>query len=317
MNEENKTINIVKYIFIFFGIVSLIGIGYFSYITYFKETKIEIPVDELKDDSFNNLFKDLEKDRLDEERTTNNENYVENNCYIGDLVIKSGDKVKLYSRKIVNPYENCEDFARERVCDDGFILGDESFKFPSCKVDLDCQLPDDSILKNNESIKLYSRKTVPFGETCERYALVRKCKNNQLTGDDRFVYKKCKISYDNSCDVGGGHVLADNQTHVFYKKREVEYGQKCIDFSKRLICSDSIIQGGDITEYKYWDCEEKTPKDCYIDGIKIEHGESRDLYSKKFGTEYRTCDFYRENRTCTNGVLDGQSEYHYANCYNN
>jgi len=314
-NNENKTFVIVKYILIFFAFIILVGGGYYAYETFLKkDSKYTIPEIPL-DNEFNNLFKDREKDRNNNEN--NSTEYVENNCYAGDLIIKSGEKALLYSRKVVNPYEKCLDFAQERICDDGFILGDNKFKFSSCRVDTDCQLPDNSLLKNNKSIKLYSKKTVPFGETCERYALVRTCKNSELTGDERFVYKNCKILYDNSCDVGGGNILADNQTHVFYKKREVLFGQKCIDFSKRLICSDAVLQGGDAEEYKYWSCEQKTASDCYIDGIKIEHGTLRALYSKKFGTNSRSCNFFKEIRTCTNGKLDGQEEYHYANCYDN
>ena len=314
-NNEYKTFVIVKYILIFFASIALMGGVYYAYEIFLKkdstQNTLEIPID----NEFNNLFKDREKD------VNNNENdpteFVENNCYAEDLIIKSGEKALLYSRKVVNPYERCLDFAQERICDDGFILGDNKFKFSSCRVDTDCQLPDNSLLENNKSIKLYSKKTVPFGETCERYASVRLCKNNELTGDERFIYKNCKISYNNSCDLGGGHILADNQTHVFYKKREVAFGQKCIDFSKRLICSDAVLQGGDPEEYKYWDCVQKTPSDCYIDGIKIDHGTQRELYSKKFGTNSRNCDFFKEERTCTDGKLDGQDEYRYANCYDN
>ncbi len=317
MNTENKTLLLAKYIFIFFLFLSIFGYGgFYIYDSFIKEKKdnIKINIDPEIDNEFNNLFKDKKKDKPNKESEIE---YVKNNCYIDDLTIKSGEKKLLYSRKIVSPYEKCSDFSKERICDDGFMLGDNSFKFSSCRVDLDCQLPDNSILKNNENIKLYSKKVVKFGETCERYASVRTCKKNVLTGDDRFIYKNCKISYDNSCDVGGGHILADDQTHVFYKKNSVEFGQNCLDFSKRLICSDAVLQGGDILIYKYWNCSQKTASDCYIDNIKIEHGSSKGLYSKKFGTATRNCNFFKEIRTCINGKLDGQPEYKYSQCYDN
>jgi hypothetical protein len=248
-NQDEKTGLIIRIIFIFFGLVILFGIGFYFYYSY-NESKNEVQVlDTLVDDEFNDLFKEKKEKGGDEEEKQ--DDYVENNCYIEDVVIKSGEKIRLFSRKIVNPYENCKDFSKERICNDGFMLGDDKFKFSSCKIDVDCQLPDNSILKNGKNIKLYSKRTVPFGETCERYASYRVCKETVLAGDDRFIYKNCNISYDNSCDTGNGHILANNQTHIFYKKSVVPYGESCNDFSKRLMCSNASIQGGSLEEYRY------------------------------------------------------------------
>ncbi len=317
--KKNKTALVVKIVLIFFGIIA---VGLAAYYTYY--TKILINKDvapgvkkesKTKSDDFNSLF-DKISDKNDSD-SAGKTKYIENNCYIGDKVVESGKSIKLYSRKLVTPYENCENFAKERVCKDGYFLGNKEFKFTTCRPDVDCQLPDGSIIKNGEGIKLYSKNTVPFGQTCERYAMKRFCKDTVLSGDNNFIYKKCNISYDNSCEVSDGHILANNQGHVFYSKEQVKFGDSCSKYARRIMCSNASMQGGDLRVYKYWNCSETVPKDCAIDDIVIPHGKPQALYSKEYGDSEHDCGFYKEIRTCNNGVLDGQEEYHYSKCYDN
>lgn len=328
MNDYNNNMNsnmtyiIVKYILIFFGIVALAIGGLYLYNNFYGEKGglTEAESQRLINDKFNNLFP---KDDADKKKPEKGVDYAEQNCYLGDTVIESGAKVKLYSMQIVSPFQDCESFSKERVCDNGFMLGDNKYKYTKCRPDVDCQLPDGSILENDKSIKLYSRLKVPYGESCERYATERICKNNHLVGDERFIYKNCEVSFDNSCPVSKNKILANNQSHVFYSKNIVPFGDNCSSYTRRLMCASGLLQGGDPSVFQYWNCTEESPKDCYIGGIVMGHGDVRKLYSKEYGTKTRNCDFYDELFKCFNGELknvDGNytiDEYPYIKCYDN
>ena len=316
--EVNKTFLVAKIIFLLFLITGIGIAGYYYWdINYNKKTLIDDNKGVIVDKSFSNLFNNP-SDKDDNSGEDNGEvEYEENSCYVGGVRVESGKKILMYSREVVNPYQDCKDYAKERVCKNGFLLGDKSFSFVKCERNVDCQLPDGSILKNNETIKLYSKKVVPFGQTCERYALRRTCKNTVLSGDSKYQYRECKISFQNSCEFKDGHVLADGHSHTFYSRGVVPFGDKCSNYAKRFMCSKAAVLGGNIDGYQYWNCVEEKPKDCFIDGIIIPHGKPKMLYSKRYGTEEHDCNFYKEVRKCNNGILDGQEEYQYAKCYDN
>jgi hypothetical protein len=139
-------------------------------------------------------------------------------------MVKSGEKIKLYSKSVVSPYDNCEKYSKEILCDNGYFIGNEIYRFPHCEKNLDCQLPDGTIIKNNESRITYNIDLVPYnkrGENCLRHSLERFCKNGDLSGPDEYRFSNCKINYDNSCRLKDGTVIANNQVFYAYKKNKV------------------------------------------------------------------------------------------------
>jgi len=319
-NDENKKNNLTSKItkmiliafFVFVGI-SLAGYYVYNFFESKKEPK-EIKITTSVDQKLSNILNDLDKKDI---KNDDKKNVIDlkNNCFIEGKSIENGSTVKMYSRKIVTTFENCEDFAKERKCDNGFLTGDKAFKYLTCDKNLDCELPNGQILKNGKSIKMYSRKKVPLGETCERYSEIRTCKNNFLTGTKEYVYPDCSVSYENTCQLENGQIMRNNQSHKFYDVPKVEFGDNCDDHSKILTCVDTILQGGDQFKYKYWSCSEVPPKNCFIDNIIVKHNTSVELYSKEYGDKDHNCDWYKDTRHCFNGKLDGQEEYKYAKCY--
>ena len=320
IKPKNKTLKIAGYLLLSTIVFSGLAFGgYFLYNKYYLNKQ------DVNNEDLNELFKNIDKADVTLSTIDNQDNLESDlkidvkakDCLVGNERIKDGEKIKLYSRKIVTIYEDCEKYAKFRKCINGKLAGDSVFRYKICEKKLDCLLPNGNILKNGQSIKLYLKKYVPFGDNCEKYATMRTCKNTVLTGDSNYVYDTCSVSYDNACRLDNGMIMANNQTHVFYSKSKVPFGDKCTNYSKTFTCVDTELRGGDPKKYPYWSCIVEPPKNCYIDGIVIPHGESRDLYSKKYGTLEHNCDFYKENRACYNGVLDGQEEYKYSKCYDN
>ncbi len=225
---ENKNIFAVKVILIiFFLVVLILGVG--GYYFYYKNIKSLDNITKIKTDhEFNNLIENNKKNDKDSTEAfgdgENEDVITKNNCYVDGVMVKHGEKIKMYTLKLVSPFDNCDRYAKERLCDNGFLLGDENFRYPHCKQDVDCELPDGTIVKNNETIHLYSRTSVPFnkrGETCEKYAFDRICRNNVLSGPKEFVYRDCRKDYSNSCTLADGSVKANNEVFTAYKKNKV------------------------------------------------------------------------------------------------
>ena len=56
------------------------------------------------------------------------------------------------------------------------------------------------------------------------------------------------------------------------------------------------------------------PQSCTLDGVTVLHGESHRFYSTRVSTPALRCIALSQVRTCTDGVLSGDSQYQYASC---
>lgn len=334
MENKNKMALIIKIILIFFLIIGL-GMAGFFYFYYhnniLKVVKEGIQIE--KDEDFEKIIKDKTQD---EENSNSKDAIVRRNCFINGIQIKDGDSIDLYSKNIVHPFEDCNNFKKKRFCDNGFLLGDDIYEYTECTKKLDCQLPDGTIIKNGEEMKLYSRSRVPYnkrGEVCEKYAQIRKCKETILSGNEQYIYRECRISYDNSCRLLNGKIIANNESFVAYKKNKVAWNEKCNqnDNMKIFMCSETQITGGDLSQYPYLECQSEAAKNCNLilntpegekEKVIFKHGETDiPLFSRGYRTHNHSCAWYENDFSCENGIMDGGDysldEYNFVRCYEN
>ncbi len=315
---NKSTNNVVFYILIiFFVLILLIG-GFFAY-QFFWGVKKNGDLGIIIDKDFNSIIdkKNQEAEQRKKELENNGEyaEYKNPPCTWGDKEFPHGTIKDFYTRSNVGVYESCDDFKKKRKCDNGFWLGDKSFKYDECKRTVDCEINGIPV-KDGEEIELYSRNVVLYGDNCNRYKGKRLCKETVLTGDSTFRFNKCVVSKKGICKVksanGEVNVLGDGRSHIFYSKREVEFDDNCANYSRNRICASGIVYGD--SKYKYWSCSRKNAKNCITDNVEITHGSSRILYSKRQSQNGKTCKFFAQIRACNNGVLDGQEEYKYSEC---
>lgn|GEM_PF-5604169 len=176
---------------------------------------------------------------------------------------------------------------------------------------IDCRVDDETILKNGESIELYSRDKVDYGIDCERFKGVRTCKESFLIGNSDFKYKECSIDMSGVCNING-IALGDSQTRAFFSKEVVEYTDSCKNYMEIRVCSLGKLYGNE--EYSYSTCTEKIPNKCILDGKEIYHDNSGIFYSKVKAESGHSCQFFAIDRKCTDGALDGLEEYKYSSC---
>ena len=239
-------------------------------------------------------------------------------CNIEGINIKDGQTIRLYSTERVNIFDSCERNSQLRKCDDGFLTGNPIYKYLNCHKSADCILDDGGVIPNGQTKKFYSKQRVNPGEFCTAYMEERTCKDTVLTGDKRFKYLTCHVDRKNACQTDDGHYVNNNESHIFYSKKKVEYGEKCADYGKKFRCANGVLMGGgeERNKYKYWNCLEAVPKDCHIkdtdtqEYITIEHGIARVMYSKKYATDTKNCNYFARPFRCINGEMKDEDKEH-------
>jgi len=79
--------------------------------------------------------------------------------------------------------------------------------------------------------------------------------------------------------------------------------------------SDSHYSGNVIITYKIEKVEETpTYSDCTLNGVTVDHGDSRRFYSRTHVSYGNSCSNYDLVRSCDDGTLSGSSSYRYATC---
>ena len=299
------TKKIIVYILIFFFTIVVLIFGYFTYKIFFSSS--EFKLDFLTDLEFSKLT-----EREDEKEENEYEEIVYSSCKFGEKEILHQEAKVFFSRASIGAFESCEDFSSQRTCSDGLWLGNPRFKFSSCERTIDCKFDEETIIKNGESIILYSRDSVPFGENCENYKSIRLCNESILTGSQSFQYKVCTVDRSGVCEISG-ITLGNEQSRTFFSKGVVPFGESCENYMQKRICSSGTLYGDG--EYSLLSCVTEEPKKCVTDaGVEISHNKDKILYSAQTPQGQFTCVYLRQKRNCFNGILDGDEEYKYESC---
>ena len=182
--------------------------------------------------------------------------------------------------------------------------------------------------------KIQSGTTATFYDTnapasvglCSAHAQSRTCTNGNMTGSASYLYSSCTDSLGpppppgGSCTVGStstsafsGAILQSGATGLFYSTTSPATMNRCSSYSQARTCTNGVISGA--SEYIYWSCDDSAGS-CKADSIILPNGSSTTFYSTRITTPTSAgnCQSYGSLRTCTNGVLSGNSAYQYASC---
>jgi hypothetical protein len=140
-----------------------------------------------------------------------------------------------------------------------------------------------------------------------------------------------------------GVTLASGQSHVFFKTSTVPAGEACLQVERK--CNNGVMEGN--IDYKFKTCHvavmpvipggapfvpnvpdgpaggvvnlpDLDPivpdfiNNCELDGVTILNGSGQNFY--EYDQINGDCEPYKQFRTCTNGVLDGESKYKHKLC---
>ncbi|PID83376.1 hypothetical protein CSB11_01115 [Candidatus Campbellbacteria bacterium] len=312
MNSITK--KAIKWILAFFAFALFVIIVVYLFTKYVpRENQFNVDL-LMQDKEIEEIYKKKQKEREEYERQWENreKEVIENlDCIKNGKKYKHGDWGFFYSKRFVSLQDDCGNYQSKKRCDNGQWLGDSFYNEPLCEQSVDCMLENGEILKNGESRDFYFFETVQYGEKCEDYMIKRTCNNTHLKGDSRYKFTECKVTEEGICKFGE-NIIPNKKTHLFYSVQEVEYTDKCQNYSQLRLCSDGKLFGDE--KYKYWDCRVKIPKKCKTeDGKEVEHNQIIKMYSSPYGGE-KGCAYFMKQAQCINGKFNQGPEYKYAKC---
>lgn len=309
MNKETNKMAFYTLLFFLF-IIFMMG-AFFGYKFFLQEEK-NLGEGLVVDNEFNNVFNKDNGNGSGTEYTI----YENEKCTVGDEIFNHGRVNKFYSRFFVGVYESCDDFSDIKKCFDGEWIGDDKFRYSTCERSVDCKTENGTIIKNGDSIEMFSKNRVFFGDNCERYKKTRVCDETKLRGGEDFKYESCFVSDDGVCnveDVNGDIKKIPNSTsRLFFLKDSVRYDDECEKYSENRFCSNGVLDGDESFSFLY--CEKQKARSCFLSGIEVGHGEGRVFYSKSKSIQGKTCAFFAEFRRCEDGEMLGKEEYTRPDC---
>ena len=186
----------------------------------------------------------------------------------------------------------------------------------------DCSL-NDSRVRHGRSLYFYSLRTA---EDCKTVRIRRRCTDGVLSGSDNYVFASCQDrpaeneedpTRKNACGSPvtdevfriGQTVAFHGQTRTFYSS---DRSADCNAISTQRTCNDGQLNGS--SRYKHTYClrvpaSQPENRSCNLDGVTVPHGQSRTFYNS---SESSSCE--SAQRTCTNGILYGNTQFRHASC---
>lgn len=121
------------------------------------------------------------------------------------------------------------------------------------------------------------------------------------------AYCSATLTVNQSCTFNGSTITHGNSVTA-YQAASVPFGSSCV--SETRSCSNGSLSGS----YAHASCSVSAAANCTLDGVTVNHGNSRTFYAQQTATGGALCSSYALSRTCTNGSLSGSASYQYANC---
>jgi hypothetical protein len=95
--------------------------------------------------------------------------------------------------------------------------------------------------------EFYSESSAPFGQTCAKFSVVRKCTNGVFDGDQKYSKATCAVAGPATCTLDSVSV-AHTTSATFYKANKVAAYESCDSMKASRTCTN-----GDAA-YKYGSC---------------------------------------------------------------
>ena len=237
------------------------------------------------------------------------------------VAIPHGEARLLYREKAVGYGGVC--LSAYRACTDGALSGDSVYQFSNCTIattPASCSIDGVTVL-HGQSRTLYRQNSVLFGQQCEPFGQSRMCTNGVFSGNSEYRFATCAVAAANACSVVTLNATSSPTTTVahglsrsFYSQDTVAYTQSCESFKQQRLCTDGHLSGTDTHTYPM--CTVIPANNCVLDTVAVSHGSKRVFYSARSVSRSveESCAKIGVERTCTNGVLSGNSTYKYAVC---
>ena len=189
---------------------------------------------------------------------------------------------------------------------DSFCTGTKPQSTQTCAARAcnDCNI-NGTVLNHGMARTFYSTSSATCPQTCQ--SEIRTCVDGVPTGNNAFIHATCNgqtcqysWAYGNwstcsatACGTNG------TQTRPVYCLRSD--GQTAPDAN----CTGTRPQSSQ-------SCSARACNNCTLDGVTVIHGQPRNFYSSNAVSCPQTCQ--AQSRTCTDGVLGGNTSFNRANC---
>ena len=189
--------------------------------------------------------------------------------------------------------------SQSRTCSDGTLSG--SYTNQSCTSK--CCLPWGGSINSGSSTTAYQSASVTCGNTCT--SQTRTCSGTTLSGS--YTNASCSVGGCSSCTRPWGGTVAHGSSITAYQTASVPCGNTCNGQTRT--CNNGSLSG----TYTNQSCSVGgCTASCTLDGQTVAHGASWTFYTSLSVPCGSTCS--GQSRTCSNGVLSGNSSYNRKSC---
>jgi hypothetical protein len=228
--------------------------------------------------------------------------------------LSPGQSATVYANASEPCHGSCS--AQTRTCQcstTGICALSGSYTNQSCGVQacLPCNLPWGGQIGDSQSVYAYASSSVGCGSSCS--GQYRSCDNGNLSGS--YGAQSCSAE-PCPCNLPWGGQISNGQTATAYANPSVSCGSSCT--SENRICSNGYLTGS----YTNTSCSVETCGCALPWGGTMAEGDSMTMYAGTPSAQNwnGTWSWYASNcygitRTCSGGVLTGDSSYSVKYCY--
>lgn len=238
-------------------------------------------------------------------------------CVVDGITVAHGQGIKLYQvNDFLDSVPGCEGPSnwREVKCNDGrFDSNYPTYKYSLCqdRKQFDCKYdPAQPAIMEGNGKYFYNAENPTATIGCQRE--YRRCVNGKLQGTPSFRYVDCREIPGRKCTVPGQTNQIDHrQSVLLYPVASVPNGQVCPEASTRQ-CIDGTLNGNQAAVYA--SCAPLPRAACSLGTATVNDGQTVDAFTIPVAASQEICDQSKISRTCSNGVLSGNSSYRFPEC---
>jgi hypothetical protein len=165
----------------------------------------------------------------------------------------------MFSKNEVFFGDNCERYAKNRNCVETKLTGGDQFKYEKCVVSESgvCNVLDgdgeSKKIPDSTSRLFFSKSSVEYNDSCQKYSKNRFCDNGILDGEKEFSFLYCKKNEASSCLVSGVE-MRHGESRILYSKSKAVNNKTCGFFAEIRECNNGELLGKE--EYTKIECVE-------------------------------------------------------------
>jgi peptidoglycan hydrolase-like protein with peptidoglycan-binding domain len=236
-----------------------------------------------------------------------------NTCQINGLTFAEGATRTMYTVDSVAAGGDCVPYHTVRTCLNGSFTGNPAAIYLSCSVrqaPATCTVGS-TVMSSGQSQVFYSALYAAAGTSCSSLAQTRTCTNGTIDGSSAYTYSSCSASSaaTGSC-TWAGITLQDTATTTFYSTSRPPLGSACSAYAQVKKCTNGLLDGS--ASYSFASCNDGIS--CTQDGATVAEHATTTFYYQRVVPAGESCSSYSLSRTCSNGVLSGNTAYRYSTC---